>query len=300
MLEFTHLSHKGNRAANQDRLLTADPLFAVADGVGGEHFGDEAAEIALSILNDEYKRFGNDVSVELINGLLPRILNLYRIASEKHDEKRRMSTTLAACYISETSIIAAHIGDSRIYHYRAQTEDIWHSRDHSLVQALADEGTISEAEMQEHPLNNRITRAISLDIDASKRTIDIHEFPSVSIGDTFIICSDGVQEALTEIELYNLIKHSDSPEDIKQTIERVCSQKSSDNYSAVIIRITKDIRSSADSNPSRYYRSRADLEAIYHPLVSSKKNSSRKKYWLLLILAIVFLTICILTILNAL
>lgn len=301
MLEVSYLSHKGKRESNQDRMLVSDSLFAIADGVGGELYGDEAAELALSTLRDEYNRYNKKVNLELVNGLGERVIEYYKQHSAVHEKKKHMSSTIAGLYLEENALCGFHIGDSRLYHYRKKSEDLWHTRDHSFVQALVDTGDLEEVDMSSHPRNNQITRAISLDMDEAKRKIDIHKFSKAAAGDIFILCSDGVLESFSELELLDLCKHADTSEEFKRRIEEKCALTSNDNYTAIIVYLLKDIKTNAETD-QRQYRDQALLQEIYEVSESraaTARSRPKKVYWLWLGIAILILGICIFIIINS-
>ncbi|HHT95685.1 MAG TPA: PP2C family protein-serine/threonine phosphatase [Clostridia bacterium] len=93
-------------------------LASVFDGVGGEHYGDEAAKIAATGFStlDVKDRLSEHVIVDRIKAVNRDILDAQR--TDVYHSK--MATTIAGVYISNDSFIAFNVGDSRVYRLRGE------------------------------------------------------------------------------------------------------------------------------------------------------------------------------------
>jgi len=110
-------------------------------------------------------------------------------------------TTGVACLVQAHQACWAHVGDSRLYLFRKDSLLV-RTRDHSLVQEAIDRGEWPEAEREQHPLRNVVTRALGGDTQAPD--IEHPETTTLQPGDTLLLCSDGLWSALAEDQLAEL------------------------------------------------------------------------------------------------
>src|SRR6516164_9514193 len=185
------------RTVNQDQLLAASPLFAVADGMGGHAAGEVASLTAIEALK---AAFDKDRSPA---GLVAAAEEANRAVWDRGQtdlELRGMGTTLVAVALVESDgeerLTVISVGDSRVYLLRqGELEQL--TTDHSLVQELVDEGQLSEAEADVHPHRHVLTRALGVDQDV---TVDEIQILPVR-GDRYLLCSDGLPRELTDNQI---------------------------------------------------------------------------------------------------
>lgn len=125
------------------------------------------------------------------------------IVYEKSLEEKEfngMGTTLEVCLIYNNRAYIAHIGDSRIYRIR---KDIIRqlTQDHSYVQTLVKQGTITKEEAKHHPKKNMLTKALGCNAFAEPDVM-IRGFQKE---DTLVICSDGLSNMVTQNDIFNLV-----------------------------------------------------------------------------------------------
>lgn len=119
-LRIASRSHVGRvRSTNQDRLLTHDRLFAVADGMGGHNGGDIAAEIAIETLarcGDPSRRYDpNFVSAKsMLEDAFADAHRAIVLKAGLNPALALMGTTLTAAVVDEDGFLSiGHAGDSR-------------------------------------------------------------------------------------------------------------------------------------------------------------------------------------------
>ncbi|WP_306607018.1 PP2C family serine/threonine-protein phosphatase [Azonexus sp.] len=188
-------SLKGGRENNEDRTTycySRDALMMViADGMGGHHHGEIAAQIAVQSFANAFQgeakpRLG-DPFLFLQNGMknAHRAILDYALSHRMGDSPR---TTCVACVIQDNVAYWAHAGDSRLFLMRngrvfAQTKD------HSRIRLLVEEGLVSEAQAAHHPDRNKIYSCLggpaTPEIDFSRKTPLEH-------GDVLLLCTDGL------------------------------------------------------------------------------------------------------------
>ena len=238
------------RKIDEDSILAADLSFginsesekflllAVADGMGGAAKGEEASKIALNALTKTIipELFGPLSFTELLeNGIKnanQEILN-YTV---KNPESTGMGTTTVCAVVKGNNIHLANVGDSRAY-VISNDEIRRVTKDHSYVQALIDEGQITEEEAREHPQKNVITKAVgimeSVEPDTMKLTLDTDE--------SLLLCCDGVIAHLTDEDIHKIICNTNDPQNACQQIVDLANKRGgSDNISLIILSSKND------------------------------------------------------------
>ncbi|MDR2471945.1 MAG: protein phosphatase 2C domain-containing protein [Tannerella sp.] len=236
---------KGKRKNNEDCIYPVSELasagqkiFLVCDGVGGASKGEVASSLACECLNTFFDTFleHDNPTEEFVNKAV-------RYAEARFDEyisqnpaAQGMATTLTMLYNGANGITIAHIGDSRIYHFRKGLI-INKTEDHSLVNSWVRLGIIKPEEAAHHPQRNVITRAITgtaMPVEA-----DVKLITDIRPGDRFLMCTDGVTEQFSDNDLCLLFATARNAENIKDTIVERCINEAKDNFSFYILPVQK-------------------------------------------------------------
>ena len=229
-------THQGlKRANNQDRYLVRDygpeaALLAVADGMGGEAAGDQAAQIAI----DSLIRFQSEEADPLL-----QLLGLFKQASENIEAQVRqnfqlsgMGTTLTTVFLRRGRAYYAHVGDSRLYLFRAgKLERVtW---DHTLPDTLLKEGNITTEEARNHPAQNLLLQCIGCGrFKASTGILELEK------NDILLISSDGLHHEVPEEEIAaRLTGAEDLAEALKKLIQAALDAGGRDNITIVAARV---------------------------------------------------------------
>lgn len=140
-----------------------------------------------------------------------------------------MGTTITACFVKDNILTVANVGDSRCYViYEDRIERI--TKDHSLVQQLLDNGSITEEEAYHHPNKNIITRALGTSENVE---IDIYELSMEKIIKV-LLCSDGLSNDVYENEMYEIAMKNDNQVACNSLVELSKQKGSRDNISVII------------------------------------------------------------------
>jgi len=225
------------RTVNQDQLLAASPLFAVADGMGGHAAGEVASLTAIEALK---AAFDKDRSPA---GLVAAAEEANRAVwgrGQTDPELRGMGTTLVAVALvdsdGEERLTVISVGDSRVYLLR-QGELQQLTTDHSLVQELVDEGQLSEAEADIHPHRHVLTRALGVDPDVAVDDIQILPVR----GDRYLLCSDGLPRELTDSQIASVLRRLEKPgEAAKALVAEARARGGNDNITVVVVDVVDD------------------------------------------------------------
>ncbi|MGE5629358.1 MAG: Stp1/IreP family PP2C-type Ser/Thr phosphatase [Solirubrobacterales bacterium] len=203
-------------------------IYVVADGMGGHNAGDVASKLAVENTISYINSIDpiNDIEEELKNAILNSNKKIFML-SRNNDELSGMGTTITACMIRDRDMVVANVGDSRCYIIK-NDEIIKVTKDHSLVQQLIDEGSITEDEGYSHPNKNIITRALGtrdfVDIDTYKMSID----GIIKV----IMCTDGLSNLIKEEEIYDIVMNKENC--CMELIELSKARGGKDNISVIV------------------------------------------------------------------
>ena len=226
------------RSGNEDSAFVSGRLVAVADGMGGHAGGEVASRIAIQTLQKLSPLLTNtEIDSDSVEDLL--LHSLFTIDSEigeyadEATELRGMGTTLTALLIVNDSVALLHVGDSRCYRLRGNTLEQL-SNDHTVIQELLDQGTISQSEVADHPQRSVLTQALM----GQGTVVPVLQMYEVKEKDRFLLCSDGLSSVLTEKEIKTLLKKSDKAQAVKSLIDATYINGAPDNVTIIIADVT--------------------------------------------------------------
>lgn len=245
----------GGRANNEDRTTycySRDALLmVVADGMGGHHYGEIAAQIAIQTLADSFQREAQPMVADPFRFLQRGMSNAHHAILDYttlHHLKDSPRTTCVACLIQDNVAYWAHAGDSRLFLMR-DGRVITQTRDHSRVRLLLDEGLITEAQAAEHPDRNKIYSCLGSphapEIEFSRKTPLEH-------GDIMLLCTDGLWGVTSGEQMALALKGSNLLQSIP-TLMRQSEIKGGphgDNLSVVAVRWEQSYVDDASSSIS--------------------------------------------------
>jgi len=245
VVEQAGLSDVGRqRDANEDNLVLASPVFAVADGMGGARAGEVASQIAADAFRDP-RDPGQTPEQQLERVAREANRRIYELALR--DESRRgMGTTLTATLVDGDAVSVGHVGDSRAYRLR-DGELTQLTQDHSLVAELERSGQLTPEAAENHPQRSIITRALGPERDVE---VDTHTHPARS-GDVYVLCSDGLTGMISDAELAGLLRAAPSLEAAAEALVRAANQSGGkDNITVVLFRLEDDGKGPSGDPPT--------------------------------------------------
>jgi protein phosphatase len=219
----------GLPSAAPDLLASRGYLCAVADGVGGHGNGQEASATVIASL---YGQFYGPEAIDLARAVQLSNMAVRRQALQASGHDYRMSSTLVALLICGTTFQIAHVGDSRAYLVR-RGAIFQLTSDHSLVQEQVLAGRLDAAAARTHQQKNVITRAMGSDsiVDA-----DLSTSTDLQIGDTFVLCSDGLTNHVDDTVIASLAARYTPDRAAPQLIQLANRAGGLDNITVVLIR----------------------------------------------------------------
>ena len=252
------------RTIDEDSILAADLSFgvnsenskflllAVADGMGGHAKGEEASKIALNAIARAVipELFNDTPFTELLEKGIQNANQDILDYTAKYPESSGMGTTSVCAVVKGNEVHLANVGDSRAY-VVSDDEIRQVTKDHSYVQALVDEGKITQAEAREHPKKNIITKAVGISpsIEADKSIL------TLGSDESLLLCCDGVIAHLTDEDIHKIINDSPDPQSACQKIVDTANERGgTDNISLIILSAggpdTKETESGSESDDS--------------------------------------------------
>ncbi len=228
------------RKINEDSFYVSEQdssikLFIIADGMGGYNGGEVASKIATeSIKNYIYENFesrknSREEIIELIKTAIKFANSEVYKEAQNNENLKGMGTTLDVCLIYNSKMYIGHIGDSRVYRIR---KDFLRkiTKDHSYVQTLVEDGTITKEQAYYHPKKNMLTKALGCE-----KTVEPDIYVKTFLtNDILLMCTDGLTNMVRENEIYNIIKE-DKDKAIFNLINKANENGGLDNVTAIII-----------------------------------------------------------------
>lgn len=203
------------REINEDSFYITDDtlkdvqLFILADGMGGCNAGEIASNLAITCAKNYIENnFADtpkdkDSLIQLVGSSLEYANMVVYEKAIQTEEFQGMGTTLEICLIYNNRAYIGHIGDSRIYRIRKEFMRKL-TQDHSYVQKLVQEGTISKEEAENHPKKNMLMKALGCNAFAEPDVM-IKGFQK---GDIIIMCSDGLSNMVDRETIYEIVKEN--------------------------------------------------------------------------------------------
>lgn len=232
------------RAANEDSYLVHEPLFVVADGMGGHIAGDVASSTAIEAIKNQ--------SADASPDDMETLARLVRSANSQIWEKAQGDTTLKGMGTTCTLLLLdgpkahfAHVGDSRAYLLRGN--DLTQiTEDHSLVGRMVKEGRLTVEEAENHPQRSIITRALGVDseVEVDLLTVDL------DAGDRILMCSDGLSSMIDSEAMTTALSQTNDPQAAADRLVALANDAGGEDNITVVVLDIVDTNDGARANRS--------------------------------------------------
>jgi protein phosphatase len=262
-------------------------LFALADGVGGAEYGDQMSAFAIHYLLAVFNRnIPYELDFEAVLGRAYQNIN----AEMRNFVKRSAfsaGSTLTSVIIKDWEASIAHVGDTRLYHWRNDTLTQI-TRDHAHREEVVNNTRHANETRTPPPMRDILEKAMGKSDLIQPDLLNIRLLP----GDKLLLCTDGVTGVVTLDELGQMVAN-ESPKTLADSLVRLANEKGTkDNASAVAIEVMREgyvediwrahesdrVYAGNRSRPLRLNKPEDHLET-HHP--------ERRGNWLRLILALV-------------
>lgn len=244
-MKFAAASDRGRvRQLNEDCCEAFDlgypekPLcFIIADGMGGHNAGEMASRMAVDCVRSLLTKKTDEMTAQP-DSICSKIDAVFKQANDeiyraalKNDKYSGMGTTIIAAVIYNKHIYIGHVGDSRAYLVR-NGAILQITEDHSFVEALIKNGTITKAEAENHPNRHAITRALGVEAEVA---VDSYDYEMLT-GDYVVLCTDGLSNMISDDEILKCTMAGQNPEQTcAALIEEANSRGGSDNVSVIVV-----------------------------------------------------------------
>jgi PPM family protein phosphatase len=229
------------REGNEDSYLVEEPLFVIADGMGGHRGGEVASRLAVETIGALFRR-GEGALAE-------QVQEANRAVFERSSLDRAvagMGTTVTAALVERDRARLAHVGDSRAYLFR-RGEMRMLTEDHTLVHRMVQQGEITEAEAERHPQRSVVTRAVGME-----RSIPVDEIViDLEPGDRLLICSDGLTSMVDDGTIGRILADQPDPQRAAEALVKAANEGGGVDNTTVIVVAVEDGEPSAAPNAER-------------------------------------------------
>ncbi|RFA29181.1 hypothetical protein CAI21_10455 [Alkalilimnicola ehrlichii] len=213
-------------------------LAVVADGVGGLPGGDVASEVAVRAVIEH----GREALLELESApdeeaLRSMLLTAVKVANSavqkcqlQSPELKSMATTIVVALAVGERVMVAHVGDSRCYRQRAG-QLLCLTEDHTVAQQMLKDGVLSRSRIAESPYNQVLSQALGV---ADRIDVTVSQ-DSLQAGDVWLLCSDGLNKALSDELIVDELNAAAGLVDASRTLIRAANAKGGEDNITVLL-----------------------------------------------------------------
>lgn len=229
------------REINEDAFYISNSLdevqlYMLADGMGGYKGGEIASKLAIqsakNYIENNFKEIEKDKEsiIQLIGSSIEYANMVVYEKSKEQKELSSMGTTLDICLIYNNRVFIGHVGDSRVYRIRKEFMRKL-TQDHSYVQKLVKDGTITQEEAAHHPQKNMLMKALGCNAFVE---------PDVMVkgflkDDILIMNSDGLTNLVPQEEMFKAAKKN-IEQATKDLVQMANDNGGYDNITIIVIK----------------------------------------------------------------
>ena len=246
--QYASLTDVGlRRANNQDSLVIAlassrerweqrGHLFMVADGMGAHAAGELASKLATDVVPLTYFKVLDLPAPEALLAAVRDANAQINGRGRANPDFTGMGTTVSILTVLPEGALTAHVGDSRVYRWRDnRLEQL--TFDHSLVWEMRAARQIPESEVPSFIPKNVITRSLG---PSPQVEIDLEGPFPIRVGDTFVLCSDGLSGPVDDAEIGQIVGCLPPDEAVRALVDLANLRGGPDNVTVVLVRVIGD------------------------------------------------------------
>lgn len=201
-------------------------LLLVADGVGGAEAGEQASRLAVDTIVAYCRQNSQTDPAQLLS---PAVQAANQAV---HTTLPQAATTVVVVLIKAGQAYIAHVGDSRAYLIREDRVEFI-TKDHTLTQQKIDSRRLLPEQARSDEDRNIITRSVGAEASVQ---VDL-DVCSLQLGDTLLLCSDGLTDVLLDEEIVRLANRKSPQQAARRMIAEANRRGGPDNISVVIGRV---------------------------------------------------------------
>lgn len=206
--------------------------FVIADGMGGHKCGEVASKMAVdSVCNLLLKADWQQENIsQMLSDIITRVNDEIYNFSILDEATQGMGTTLIITVLKNRKLYIGHVGDSRVYIIKADSIEkiTW---DHSFIEELVKNGSITKDEAINHPKKNLITRAVGCEPELQVDTYELEVKEEYVV----LLCTDGLTNMLSEDEIFEIINKNEEPQNACDTLVQNANNNGGEDNITVIV-----------------------------------------------------------------
>lgn len=253
-----YLNGKCRNAEDDSRMssayISAKPcgVFAVFDGMGGQSRGEFASLCGAKLLN-RYKDKILREGTQQVNAYIKDANE--KICKEMDKTGERIGSTAVILAVENGKAQVYNLGDSRAYYiHKGQIYQL--SKDHTVAAQLYQLNMLSKDEAMRDVRKHRLTKHLGIYPSEMRLRASVSGSIRIEKDDVFLLCSDGVTNAVTDRELRNLVlTQGDKCKKLVNTlVELALKNQSSDNITAMAVKVVNSVYSRNNKRWGRHPR----------------------------------------------
>jgi serine/threonine protein phosphatase PrpC len=220
------------RDHNEDAHLSNEPLYIVADGMGGHLGGEVASSIALETVSSAFAENGAEGLADAVRRANTAVFE----RSSSDPEVAGMGTTITVAVQVGARLRLAHVGDSRAYLFRAGRLQQY-TDDHTLVGEMVRDGSLTEQQARTHPRRSILSRALGTGPDIVVDELEIE----LGDGDRLLLCSDGLNAMIDDAAIGDILAAQSEPQVVADALVAAAKRAGgSDNITVIVVDFSDD------------------------------------------------------------
>ncbi len=220
-------------AASQEKWETRGHLFMVADGMGAHAAGELASKVAADTIPLAYNKLLDQPAPNALRSAVLDANAQIHSRGSASDDFRGMGTTVTVLVLLPQGAVVGHVGDSRAYRVRGNRIQQL-TFDHSLVWELRAAGQIPSGDVPNYIPKNIITRSLGPNAEVQ---VDLEGPFPLEVGDTFLLCSDGLSGQMKDEEIGKILTAIPPKEAVRFLVDLANLRGGPDNITVVVVRI---------------------------------------------------------------
>jgi len=213
-------------------LATRGHVYVVCDGMGGHEAGQIASELTCKTFIDVYVNHPSNDPIFAMTAAVVAANRFVLDNARTFPKRRGMGTTLTAVILIQDKAYTVNVGDSRSYRLR-NGELLRLTMDHTVIEEYVKAGMLTPEQAETHPHKHVLTRAIGGDAEV-RPDIEVHD---LAVGDTFLLCSDGVMNHVSDDTLGELLRTKLPAEASWAIVGQALFGGGSDNTTVMVVRV---------------------------------------------------------------
>lgn len=244
-LEYVAISDVGmRRASNQDahaevvapdieHWLRRGHVFVVCDGMGAHAAGELASKMAVDSIPHTYLKLVDQPTPDALRKSVQEANSQIFTRGQANADFHGMGTTCSTLVLLPQGAIAAHVGDSRIYRLRGKRLEQL-TFDHSLVWEMSAAGQVPKDSIPPFVPKNVITRSLGPHPHVQ---VDLEGPFPLEVGDTFLLCSDGLTGQVNDEEIGEILQCLPPKEAAQVLVDLANLRGGPDNVTVVVVKV---------------------------------------------------------------